>query len=198
MESPNSLPRLALNSHLPNLWPPRPAQPCRSSISLGCAPQPCTCLLCQPHPQALHSHAGAPFHWAMPSSPAQSLLCQPHPQGLHSPARSLLGHAPRPDALEIQTGMISIWLGHAPKAGTALQELHFARPCPKPCMISALPATPSRLEQSYKISALPVHASKVCHAGNTNPRWSPFCWSPFTPLKAHTALHNIHSASLCP
>jgi hypothetical protein len=37
-----------------------------------------------------------------------------------------------------------------------------------PCTISALQATPPRLAQLCKISALPVHAPKACHARDTN------------------------------
>jgi hypothetical protein len=67
----------------------------------------------------------------------------------------------RPAALEIQTRTISIPLGHNPKSGIALQELHFTGLCPKPCTISALLATPPRTAQPCKISALLGHAPKA-------------------------------------
>jgi hypothetical protein len=55
--------------------PPMIAQPCRSSVSLGCTPKPCTIsarsLLCQPHPQSLHSTAQYSLCKAVPLRPVK-------------------------------------------------------------------------------------------------------------------------------
>jgi hypothetical protein len=72
------------------------------------------------------------------NSPARSLLCRATPQGL--------------PYQKIQTCMISVQLGHDPKAGTALQELHFAMLCPP---------SPTHL-------CFAGHAPKAYHAGYTN------------------------------
>jgi hypothetical protein len=108
---------------------------------------------------------------------------------------ALLGHTPRPAVPEIQTRMISIPLGHNPKACTTLQELRFAGLWPpQPCKISALLAMPPRPAEPCKISTLLGHALR--HA---TPEIQTHTISILLGQhpKACTALQNIHSTSLC-
>jgi hypothetical protein len=86
---------------------------------------------------------------------------------IHRHSRSLPGHAPRPAAPEIQTGMISVLLGHDPKAGTALQEVcfHWAAP-PSPALSLPCQLCPPRPAQPCTMFTPQACASKTCKVGD--------------------------------
>jgi hypothetical protein len=145
---------------------PRPAQPCRSSISLGQLSSPAGSLLCRPCPQGLHSPASSMLCWPTTPRPAQPYmisslpghipkachtkdtnthdLCSagPGPQGLHSTAQYSL-HKPvplRPAKLGTHTHMISILLDHAPQAYQARDPQTWRISTPPACTLQAYQA----------------------------------------------------------
>jgi hypothetical protein len=92
---------------LPCHTPSRPAQPCRSSVLLGCGPQPCRPLLCLPCPQGLHNPEQYSLYKPVPLRPAKP--------GTHTPTISIL--RPGPPSLSSQ-GSIH------------MQDLHSTDLCP--------------------------------------------------------------------